>query len=148
MILKADLTSCWRRSDVLLITRASRSSFSAFKVSLCEHSKNAAHLAKSAPTTDFSIVSRWLILRGVANAPNDRCQSARNVDPLSAFNIGSDAISMTSGRSDNMCLEQIQLPAPVHLPLDEFKLGDLSLTQSGRSTTSKLLRSGPLPGRG
>ena len=39
---------------------------------------------------------------------------------------GSDAISMTSGRCDNTCFEQIQLSAAVHLPLGEFELGDLA----------------------
>lgn len=33
------------------------------------------------------------------------CQSARNIDPRSASNIGSDAISMTSRHSDDACLK-------------------------------------------
>jgi hypothetical protein len=55
------------------------------------------------------------------------CQSARNVDPLSASNLGSDAISMTLGCSHDTCLKQIEFPAPVHLALDKFQLGDLAL---------------------
>ncbi|CUX64666.1 hypothetical protein AGR3A_pa30009 [Agrobacterium tomkonis CFBP 6623] len=39
---------------------------------------------------------------------------------------GSDAISMTSGGSDDTRLEQIELSASIHLPLDEFELGDLA----------------------
>ncbi|AVH45387.1 hypothetical protein At1D1609_53540 (plasmid) [Agrobacterium tumefaciens] len=54
------------------------------------------------------------------------CQSARNVDPLSACNLGSDAISMTSRHSDDACFKQIELSAPVHLPLDELELCDLT----------------------
>ncbi len=39
---------------------------------------------------------------------------------LSASKRGSDAISLTSGRSDDTCFQQIELPTSIHLPLDEF----------------------------
>ena len=58
---------------------------------------------------------------------NGTCQSAPKRAPLSASKKGSDAISMTSGRSDNACLEQIELSATVHLPFDELELCDLAL---------------------
>lgn len=54
------------------------------------------------------------------------------MDADKGFRLGSDAISMTSGRSHNTCFEQIQLSAAVHLPLDEFELGDLALSLTVR----------------
>ena len=46
---------------------------------------------------------------------------------VSASNIGSDAISMTSRHSDDACLKQIKFPAAVHLTLDELELCDLAV---------------------
>lgn len=56
----------------------------------------------------------------------DKQRPMRTLKCVSAWNIGSDAISMTSGGSDDTRLEQIELSASIHLPLDEFELGDLA----------------------
>ena len=45
---------------------------------------------------------------------------------VSAWNKGSDAISMTSRHSNDACFKQIELSAPVHLPFDELELCDLA----------------------
>ncbi|MCZ7889468.1 MULTISPECIES: hypothetical protein [Agrobacterium] len=79
---------------------------------------------------DFQIGAKTIAEWGPYVA--EAAKMMRSVDCQSALNIGSDAISMTLGRSDNTCLEQIQLPASVHLSFDEFKLGDLSLSLAVR----------------
>jgi hypothetical protein len=53
-----------------------------------------------------------------------------NRDPGSASKRGSGAISMRFNRrsrcADQSCLKEVNLCSAVHLPLDQFELGDLA----------------------
>ena len=68
----------------------------------------------------FCRISRSLRLRRA------KCQTARNRDPGSASNRGSDSISMQCGWKE-ASTEEIEFSAAVHLPPDKFELGDLPL---------------------
>lgn len=60
------------------------------------------------------------------------CQSARKVDPISASNVGSDAILVAESLSgsDDARLEEVDFSSTVHLAFYKLQLGDLPLCLS------------------
>jgi Transposase DDE domain len=67
--------------------------------------------------------------RPIFHRTDAACQSAPKRDPLSAFNWGSGAVLVVPGLrdADDARLQEIELPAAIHLAFDELELRDLSL---------------------